>query len=69
MSKSLKPEVISKRMYRAGVHKTLIPRWHAKTGDQTKRELEELVRADRLSLPDYLFRSKYHPYLEALHRS
>lgn len=64
MTASIKAIDIAKAMYRDGKHKTLLPRWYALTKPQALSELEAIVRNDRLSIPDYPFRTKYAAYIK-----
>lgn len=67
MAKTLRMAPIAKSLYRANEHKTLVAKWWVKTQAQTLTDLEQIVQADRLSMPDAAFRAKYAAHLVGQH--
>lgn len=63
MTASIKPNEIARAMHRASKHKALVPKWHSKTVDDSRRELEDIVRADHMAMTDKEFRAKYANFI------
>ena len=63
MTASIKPKEIVRAMCRTAKYKSLVPQWHATTDKEFRRELEGIVSADRMSMPDKEFRAKYADFI------
>lgn len=68
MSKTIRAATVAAAMYRDGKHKTMVHKWYAITAEAAKAELEKIVAADRLAMPDATFRTHYAQYLHKAQR-
>ena len=64
MTASIKPNEIARAMCRTAKYRALVPRWYATTDKEFCTELESIVRADRMAMPDKEFRAKYADFIK-----